>query len=246
LKGKKERERESGLCSRPEVPCLRDLPGPSHRHSLRAVVEEALVDEREQRVEDGAVGLEDLVDEGDLWCGMEKAGVRTRTPLLKKTQLSQLSSIFFSFSFILLLLALPCSAALLFPPPFPPPSHFSESSSFLSPRLQAGTHGSGECTCPPQGPAWRGGRTAPAWGSAVMGRGGCQGRVGSEEAGRKPAMQVPHTNPQRPLSPHHLLKPCPLWNPCPLSTPALLNTLPAPFCMLPTSGTENLVSRRSK
>lgn len=36
-----------------------------HAHALRAVVEQALVEDGEQRVKDGAVGLEHLVDEGD-------------------------------------------------------------------------------------------------------------------------------------------------------------------------------------
>jgi len=41
-------------------------PGARHRAARGAVVEEPLVEQREQRVEDGRVGLEDLVDEEQL------------------------------------------------------------------------------------------------------------------------------------------------------------------------------------
>lgn len=39
-----------------------------HRQALIAIVKKPLVQQRQQRIEDGAVGLEDLVNERDLCC----------------------------------------------------------------------------------------------------------------------------------------------------------------------------------
>jgi hypothetical protein len=47
----------------------------SGQAGVRTVVEFALVEQREQGVEDGAVGLEHLVDEGDRGIGQEAVGV---------------------------------------------------------------------------------------------------------------------------------------------------------------------------
>ncbi len=68
---------QKAVVQRVELLALGQLVGGGHRrqqrhaHARAAVVKHALVDEREQRVEDGAVGLEDLVNEGHLPCSKQ-------------------------------------------------------------------------------------------------------------------------------------------------------------------------------
>lgn len=53
-------------CKRGGNKCQTDQAEEGHAQALVAIIKEALVEEREQCVQDGRVGLEDLVDEGHL------------------------------------------------------------------------------------------------------------------------------------------------------------------------------------